>query len=127
MSALAPDGRVEVEGVVLHLHYEKFEDLGGTWKMEVQLPDSCTVECSVPRGANTSVGAFIRFVATFERVRNNPSHAWGKRPVLLTALEACQVQLAEYVAYFQKRGGCSVEIESAEEQARAAIAKAKQA
>lgn len=45
-------------------------------------------------------------------------------PELLEALKDCQVQLAEYVAWHQKRGGCSVEIESAEEQARLAIARA---
>lgn len=45
-------------------------------------------------------------------------------PELLEALKDCQVQLAEYVEWHQKRGGCSVEIESAEEQARLAIARA---
>jgi len=63
-------------------------------------------------------------LAISNEVRAN-AHLIAAAPDLLAALEACQTQLAEYVAYFQKRGGCSVEIESAEEQARAAIAKAK--
>jgi hypothetical protein len=46
-------------------------------------------------------------------------------PLLLAALKACEVQLREYVDWHHAHaGGCSVEIEDAWEQARAAIAAA---
>jgi hypothetical protein len=42
-------------------------------------------------------------------------------PEVLAALEKCHIQLARYVDYFQKNGGCSVEMEVAEEAARDAL------
>ena len=47
-------------------------------------------------------------------------------PRLLSALTACELQLREYVAWHHKHsGGCSVEIESAWEEARDAMAAAR--
>ena len=47
-------------------------------------------------------------------------------PRLLAALEKCEVQMREYVSWHHRNsGGCSVEIESAWEEARASIAEAR--
>lgn len=49
-------------------------------------------------------------------------------PNLLAALKACELQLREYVDWHHKySGGCSIEIESAWERAKDAIAQAEQA
>jgi hypothetical protein len=73
-------------------------------------------------------------IGTFETGTDRSLDAEGNAkfaacaPNLLTALRACELQLREYVQWHhQHAGGCSVEIESAWEQAKEAIAQAEQA
>jgi hypothetical protein len=96
--------------------------------------DACWVVANAQGGFGVwrSLGAAREHIATFKHEAAALDYAQSfavdpvaaAAPELLAALQQCQLHLAEYVSWHQKRGGCSVEIEQAEQDARAAINKA---
>lgn len=103
-------------------------DLTWTTKQSNMNPDVWLLMSSTLGEKNREV------VAVFDNSLDRNRDAEGNAkfaacaPNLLAALRACELQLREYVQWHhQHTGGCSVEIEAAWEQAKAAIAQAEQA
>lgn len=85
----APTGRVEVTGEVISIKHRVNEFTGDdVYKMLVLLNDRNKVYCSVPRGVNhdTAKGMKIRFVARFERSKDDEHFSFGSRPTLKEVL-----------------------------------------
>lgn len=79
--ALAPQGLQTVTGRVLTIK-PKTGMYGTTNKMTVKLENGSRVWASVPKGATVRPGDDITFTATFERSKDDPSFAFGSRPVM---------------------------------------------
>jgi hypothetical protein len=89
-----PEGRCEVEGVVLHAR-EQDSAFGTTYKWLVRLDSGIKVWSSIPQaafdtpgygGLKMFVGARVKFTATWERSKNDDTFAFGKRPSKFTLL-----------------------------------------
>jgi hypothetical protein len=83
-----PEGRTEVEGVVLHVRQQD-GDWGINYKWLVRLDSGIKVWSTVPNVAfdviphsdhKDMVGARVKFTATWERSQNDDTFAFGKRP-----------------------------------------------
>lgn len=85
----APEGRLEVEAVVLGIKSVPNNYSGGvTWKMLVRLEESyCKAWVSIPAGTRVERGEKIAFKATFKRSDSDPYFAFASRPVMLTDTE----------------------------------------
>lgn len=81
----APEGRVEVTGVVRTVR-PKVTLYGTFYKMTVVLPNGATVygtrpdHMDLPGCQPDQVGAEVTFTATFERAEDDITHAFFKRP-----------------------------------------------
>lgn len=75
----APEGRVEVSGVVVGLKvYESA--FGDTLKMTLKLANNAKVWLTVPSKATVERGDKVTVTATFKRSDKDASFAFGKRP-----------------------------------------------
>lgn len=84
--AEAPEGRVTVTGTVVGLKWKE-NGWGGALKMTVKLDDNARVWSTAPTAYDSKGEAIdfergdrITFTATFERAKDDPSFAFGKRP-----------------------------------------------
>lgn len=81
-SAPAPEGRVEVQGVILSIKWKDsdFSRFGGCFKMLVKLPTGAKVYGTAPSAYDLHAGDEITFTATFERSQKDPFFGFYKRP-----------------------------------------------
>ncbi len=82
----APEGRTTVTGTVVGLKWKE-NDWGGALKMTVKLDNNARVWATAPAAYDPKGEAIdfergdrITFTATFERAKDDPSFAFGKRP-----------------------------------------------
>lgn len=80
----APEGRVQVTGLVLGTKWKdsEFSRFGGTMKMLVRLTCHNKIWCTAPDGVGK--GDTITFTATFQRSNTDQHFAFGSRPKILT-------------------------------------------
>lgn len=117
---------------------EKQKHTTGPWKpcRSHEMFDGPMYDIEPDEAADYDAKPYVRIVAAGDEYvaaahdlfEFNPAnaHLIAAAPDLLAALRECELQLREYVEYHHRtQGGCSVDIESAWESARAAIAKAE--
>lgn len=116
----APQGRVEVEGVIVGLKtYEN--DFGTTEKMTVLADGGYKVWVSVPKALEAQYGNYedhghydlltfgatvgdrVRFTATFEQAKDDSTFAFGKRPASATFVERAEAVVKETEAFMAAR------------------------
>lgn len=81
---VAPEGKTTVEGTVVSLRGEQFNKYSAiTIKMTIVLENGATAYGTCPRDCEDGieVGKKIRVSASFERSKNDDTHAYFKRPV----------------------------------------------
>ena len=116
----APQGRVEVEGVIVGLKTNE-SDFGATEKMTVLADGGYKVWVSVPKALEAvygnysehghydlltmgaTVGDRVRFTATFEQAEGDSTFAFGKRPASATFVERAEAVVKETEAFMAVR------------------------
>jgi hypothetical protein len=95
-AAIAPSGRVTVTGTIVKFKTQHSEFYGDTFKMIVELESGAKVYCTIPSEhvQDRRIGDKITFAVTLEPSKDDPSFAFGKRPVIKSVSAVKQLQVS---------------------------------